>query len=289
VREGNGVAKAVARSLCPPVLWNLGRSVKTHLQPTPPSAPHRTFHGPYASWQEAVARSDGWDADVITARSLEAALKVRDGEIEWEQDTIPSRKIQYSPAILAMLAIAVQRRRDDLCVIDFGGNLATNYYQNRKILAQLAPTRVRWSIVERPVFAALGNEHFARDGLAFHSSLRDALRAAGRTPDAILFSGSLQCLADPLATLDEVVASGVGVLAFDRLIVSPADEHRVYVQSPDPDYYYPATYPTWCFGKQRFVDHLEANGYRLVEDFTLTPEREFDHCGMVFVRAGGAT
>ena len=279
--------KAVVRSLCPPVLWDIGRSVKSRLHDTPQPVVHQPFVGPLDSWQQAVARSDGWDADAITAKTLDAALKVRDGLVEWEQDTILSQKILYSPAILAMLALALSRRREHLNVIDFGGNLATNYYQNRKILRRLAGTRVTWSIVERPIFVELGRQHFARDGLEFHASVDEALQALGDTPDAFLFSGSLQCLAEPIATLERVAASGVRVLAFDRLIVSPDDTHRIYVQCPDPDYYYRATYPTWCFAKAPFIAHLGAKGYSLVEDFTQTPDAQFDHCGLVFVADRG--
>ena len=284
--HGRGVSdatKAVVRSLCPPVLWDFGRSVKSRLHETPAPVPRRPFVGPLDSWQEAVERSDGWDADAITTKSLDAALKVRDGLAEWEQDTILSQKILYSPAILAMLVLALSRSRERLSVIDFGGNLATNYYQNRKVLGALAGTRVTWTIVERPIFVELGRQHFARDGLDFHASIDDALRALGGAPDAFLFSGSLQCLAEPIASLDRVAASRVSVLAFDRLLVSPDDAHRVYVQCPDPEYYYPATYPTWCFAKTPFIEYLGAKGYALVEDFTQTPDAQFDHCGMVFV------
>lgn len=279
------VTKAVARSLCPPLLWRLGHSVKSRFnESTPARAPWEPFVGPLDSWQQAVERSDGWDADAITAKSLAAALKVRDGLAEWEQDTIVCNKILYSPAILAMLVLAVSRDRTRPSVIDFGGNLATNYYQNRKILAALPARDVQWHIVERPLFVDLGRRHFARDGLAFHPSIDDAVAAVGGAPDAFLFSGSLQCLAEPIATLDRVAALSVPVLAFDRLLVSPGDAHRIYVQRPDPTYYYPATYPSWCFAKAPFIARLREAGYALVEDFTQTPERAFDHCGMVFIR-----
>ena len=76
--QGRGVSdvtKAVVRSLCPPVLWDFGRSVKSRLhEKTPAPAPHRPFVGPLDSWREAVERSDGWDADAITAKSLDAAI-----------------------------------------------------------------------------------------------------------------------------------------------------------------------------------------------------------------------
>lgn len=276
--------KAVARSLCPPLLWRLGHSVKARFGEQPEAAPQGPFVGPLDSWQQAVERSDGWDAEVITAKSLAAALEVRDGLVEWEQDTIACDKILYSPAILAMLVLAAARGGGRLDVIDFGGNLATNYYQNRKILGALRDRVVRWHIVERPVFVELGRRHFAHDGLAFHSSVDDARAVIGRAPDAFLFSGSLQCLAEPIALLDRVVESAPPVLAFDRLLVAPDDTHRIYVQRPDPTCYYPATYPSWCFAKAPFIAHLDAAGYALVEDFTQTPDRPFDHCGMLFIR-----
>src|SRR5439155_15459226 len=103
------------------------------------------------SWQLAVDRSDGWDAAVITQKTLEAALQVRDGVVEWEQDTIVSRKILYSPAILALIILALARSNERLSIVDFGGNLATNYFQNRKILEHLAGMPVTWSIVERQI------------------------------------------------------------------------------------------------------------------------------------------
>jgi putative methyltransferase (TIGR04325 family) len=276
--------KAVARSLCPPLLWQLGHSMKSRFHATAEAAPQGPFVGPFDSWQQAVERSDGWDADVITARSLASALAVRDGLVEWEQDTIACDKILYSPAILAMLVLAAARDGGRLDVIDFGGNLATNYYQNRKILGALGGKDVRWHIVERPVFVELGRRHFAHGELAFHPSVDDALAAVGRIPDAFLFSGSLQCLAEPIALLDRVAAAAPPVLAFDRLLVAPDDTHRIYVQRPDPKYYYPATYPSWCFAKAPFIAHLGAAGYALVEDFTQTPDRPFDHCGMLFIR-----
>jgi len=278
-----GTAKAAARALCPPLLWQFAHTIKHRFGASSP-APHRTFVGPYATWADAVADADGWDADVITTKALAAALPVRDGTAEFEQDTIVCRTIHYSPTILAFLALALSRGRGRLDVLDFGGGLATNYHQNRKVLAHLADTQVRWNIVERPVFADLGRQHFERPGLRFFASLDEAATALGDDlPDAFLFSGSLQCLEQPAATLDAAIALGARVLAFDRLIVAPEADDRIFVQQPDPVAYYAATYPTWCFSRRRFVERLADRGFTLVEDFTQDPDRPFDHCGMIFV------
>jgi putative methyltransferase (TIGR04325 family) len=273
--------KAVARALCPPVLWDFGHQLKSGFRNAP--ALERPFIGPFDSWGEAVARSDGWDADQITQKALDAALRVRDGLAEFEQDTLLRQKIVYSPTILAFLVLSLARQKFHLDLIDFGGGLATNYFQNRKILAHLDGIPVSWNIIERPSLAELGRQHFAHPGLRFFSSLEDARRTLPGFPEAFMFSGSLQCLEKPMAMLDSVIALGATTLAFDRLIVSPDDEDRVFIQCPDPQVYYRATYPTWCFSKDRFIDRLRAKGFELVEDFTNAPEAHFDHCGMVFL------
>jgi putative methyltransferase (TIGR04325 family) len=274
--------RAAVKSLCPPLLWQLGRSINLRFNPaTPPPARYPVFTGPFETWTDAVAQSDGWDSPAITERTLRAALKVRDGIAEFEQDTRVLSKIRYSPTILTVLALALARNPARLDVIDFGGGLATNYFQNRKILEHLGDVAVRWTVVERPVFAELGRRHFEHDGLRFIADVDEAIELAAG--NAFLFSGSLQYLAEPLALLDRVAATGATTIGFDRLLVSPAEQHRIYVQCPDPQLYYPATYPVWCFSKATFVDRLVAGGFRLVEDFTQQPAACFDHCGLVLV------
>jgi putative methyltransferase (TIGR04325 family) len=280
----SNAAKAAARGLCPPLLWQFAHDLKRRFGPPPPP-PHRTFVGPFATWSDAVARSDGWDADVITTKALAAALEVRDGVAEFEQDTIVCDRIHYSATILAFLALALSRGKGRLGVVDFGGGLATTWHQNRKVLRHLADTRVEWNIVERPVFATLGRQHFEREGVRFFASIAEAAAALGDDlPQAYLFSGSLQCVEHPQATLDAAIALGARVLAFDRLIVAPEAEDRIFVQQPDPAAYYAASYPTWCFSRSRFVERLTARGFTLVEDFSEDPGRPFDHCGMIFVK-----
>jgi putative methyltransferase (TIGR04325 family) len=276
--------RAAVRSLCPPILWELGHTIKTRLHPPPPPpVRYPLFKGPLSSWTEAVAQSDGWDSAAITAKTFEAALKVQNGEAEYEQDTHVLRNICYSPTILAFLALALSRNRQRLDVVDFGGGLATNYFQNRKILRQLADRPVTWTIVERAAFVELGRRHFARPGLRFVADLEGAVADLAHAPEAILFSGSLQYVAEPMSVLDKAVALGARTLAFDRLLVSPDGAHAIFVQCPDPQLYYPATYPVWCFSKPLFVDHLLRKGFTLVEDFTQQPDARFDHCGLVFV------
>ena len=210
-------------------------------------------------------------------------MKVSGGIIEFEQDTIIQDTINYSPTILAFIILALSRHKDKLDIIDFGGSLATNYFQNRKVLQHLEQTQFTWNVIERPVLAKLGREHLSNANLHFFSSLREAMNSSNGASDCFLFSGSLQYVAEPLVVLDEVIGLGAKLVALDRLLVSPEDGPQVFIQHPNPEMHYPATYPVWCFSKKAFIRNLVSKGFTLVDNFTHNPNAHFDHCGMIFV------
>lgn len=268
------MVKALLRSLAPPIVVEMVRKLRSR-----PS-----FEGPFHSWEEAKSRSDGWDTASITKKTLDSALKVKHGLGEFERDGLVRKKIVYSDTILAFLLIVLSKQKSGINIIDFGGGLGANFGQNRKILQRLSETSVQWSVVERPVFADLGREHFQNSELKFYSNLTEAL-SQRPIPDALLFSGSLQMVGEPFPLIDQAIGAGVSTIAFDRLLVGPRDRHDVFIQHPDPKVYYEATYPVWCFSKREFVSEMIARGFTLVDDFTGNPNADFDLCGMIFVRS----
>jgi putative methyltransferase (TIGR04325 family) len=276
--------KTLLRAMTPPIVWQMARRVRARIPGS--AARSKIFEGPFPSWKAAISISDGWDSPVIRDKTLAAALKVRDGVVEFEQDGNASNCIVYSPTILAFLLLTFSRQQENLSIIDFGGGFGSNYFQNRKVIRQLLGTRVQWNVVEQPAFASLGAEYFENAELKFYSTFAEALSSAGPGTDALLFSGSLQYLSEPLALLDEAIEADVRIFGFDRLLVSPFQEHAIFVQHPDVNAHYAATYPVWCFSKDAFVSHLTSRGFSLVEHFTRDPNLHFDHCGMVFVRSG---
>jgi putative methyltransferase (TIGR04325 family) len=196
-------------------------------------------------------------------------------------DGVMRDRIIYSPTILAFLLLVLSRQKSTLNIIDFGGGLGSNYIQNRKLLRHLRATSIYWGIVEQEAFAKLGREHFQTEELKFFSSIDEALSSAPHC-DALIFTGSLQNIAEPYALLDQIINAGINLIAMDRLLVSPSAADGAFVQRPDPVLYYPATYPVWCFSKEKFIERLTAKGFTLVEYFTSDPDHPFDHCGMIF-------
>jgi putative methyltransferase (TIGR04325 family) len=273
--------KQILRSITPPILWASMHALKSSFGNQHPT--RSWFEGPIPSWAEAIMRSDGWDAAVITSKTLESALQVRDGLAEFERDGVVQRTIVYSNAILTGIIFALSSGSKHLRVIDFGGGLGTGYFQNRKILQHLPSVSISWHVVERPDLATLGSQHFERPDLHFSPCL-DVINAnLEAAPDLFIFSGSFQFIVEPLTLLDQLINIEPRVLVFDRLLVAQSGKHAIFIQHP-PATHYPATYPTWCFAKDLFIEQVIERGFNLIDEFPGDPESRFDHCSMVFVR-----
>lgn len=274
--------KSVLRNVTPPVLWGLASRLKRH--PMPKQWVQSAFAGPYPSWLEAEAASDGWASPMVLEKTLGASLSLRDGKIEFQQDTMIFPKIIYSPLILALLALSLQRDRERLFIFDIGGSLGTNFFQNRKLLDALGGVSVSWNVVEIPPTVEIGRKHFATPSLNFFDSINDARGAMPGVPQAVLFSGSLQYVRDYLNIVDQAIDTGAPFIAMDRLLTSPTVEHAIYIQQPSPEFYYAATYPVHCFSLSCFLREMKQKRLHLIEHFTQNPGTYFDHCGMLFER-----
>ena len=193
--------KEVAKFLIPPIMVEIVRLVREGMVGVK-SGRNEPFTGPFTNWVAARASSSGWDSDGITKKTLEVSLKVRNGEIAFQQDTIEYDRIIYSEPILAFLAICACHGKGEFDVVDFGGSLGTNFFQNRKLLDEaIVRGNCSWRIVERPQIANLGRQHFQTDYLRFFESVGEARAEFGKLPKSVLFSGSLQCLERPCENL----------------------------------------------------------------------------------------
>jgi putative methyltransferase (TIGR04325 family) len=273
--------RSISKLVCPPILWEFMKKMINQMFPPQ----DQDFIGPYSTWSEAEALSDGWDSPAIVQKTFDLSIKVRDGLVAYGQDTIICNKINYSETILAFILLHLSCHKDKICIVDFGGSLGTNFYQNRKILRALSGTQVTWNIVEIPSIAKLGRDHFASTELFLYSDIDEIIQCREHATDSYLFSGSLQYCPEPFKLLDKVIEQGgAKILAFDRLLVSHTYDHAVFIQTSDPRVFYPASYPTWCFSKSVFVSYLKKKGFDLVEEFTSSPEDYFDHSGMIFIK-----
>lgn len=225
------VFKETLRVLTPPILWGAARGMACRLgvhesQPV-------LFDGPFDSWRSAIAKSDGWDVPAVLDKTLAVSMKQKNGTIVFQQDTITYYHIIYSKSILFFIAMASAMEGGKLNIVDFGGSLGTNFFQNKRVLQEFMKRGTCvWSVVERPPTAELGKKLFQDSNLRFFSSLSELKADVSDYPPSFLFTGSLQYVDDPSALLSEVAEQGVRLIAFDRLLVSSEEHHEIFVQRP---------------------------------------------------------
>lgn len=250
--------KETARLITPPLVLQLARRWR---RPPTPAPTGLRLTGDYASWAAALADSDGYDADIILAKTTDALLKVKRGEAVYERDSVLFDHIHYTWPVLAGLLWAAARAGGTLNVLDFGGSLGSTYFQNRTFLSHLRT--VRWNIVEQIKHVQVGQRYFQDETLRFYPTIQDCL--ANTQPQVILLSGVLQTLEQPYTLLEELAASPCDTLIVDRTPFWAGATDRLCVQHV-PATIYPASYPCWIFSEQRFLSSLRQR-WEVMADF----------------------
>ena len=220
------------------------------------------FFGPYSTWKETEEKGSGYDSEQIVQKVTNALLKVKRGEAAYERDSILFDTLEYRWPVLASLLLAASTHNNTLNIIDFGGSLGSTYFQHQNFLKEL--DKVSWNIVEQANFVSLGKQNFADTTLHFFNSIKECLEA-GEKPSVVLFSSVIQYLEKPYEILDEVVKNEFEYLIFDRTPFLQNGQDMVTLQKVPPQVY-PASYPCWFLGEEKFRTFF-ASTYELLAEF----------------------
>jgi putative methyltransferase (TIGR04325 family) len=177
--------------------------------------------------------------------------------------------------------------REDVRIVDFGGALGGLYYELREFIPRRRS--LSWVVCEIPLMAAAGAQSFSTDELSFVSDL-SALR--GQRVDAIIASGSLQCMPNPLATLEAL--SGVSdVLILNRMPLTDAPADRLTVHHVNPEIY-AASVPNWFFSESLWLARCRELGFdipmrwRVPQDTLRLDGRPVEFTGLLCCRRQAA-
>lgn len=242
------------------------------------------YEGHYASWQEALAHSTGYDSALILEKVCTALAKVKLGEAIYERDSVLFDKIEYPFPVLAALLRAAAANGGRLKVLDFGGSLGSTYFQCREFLSVLP--QLTWHIVEQEIFVMRGKELFETEQLKFYSSMTES--AKDQQPDVVLFSSALQYIPNPFEVLRAAIESGSQYIIIDRTPFSTMNKDSLCVQHV-PKEIYSASYPCWIFSESNFKQQMPQQ-FKLITDFNgadgsgQTGELPFSFKGMIWER-----
>lgn len=218
------------------------------------------WEGHFSSWAAAEKASAGYDRETITRRLVRAARLVRDGACPYERDgvtfTTPPPPWFAHQAFIS-LAAALNRQ---INVLDFGGALGSQFFQHRA----LKPFKFgwRWSVVEQPHLAKIGQREFQSAELRFFESVNDAI--IHHAPDVLLLGSVLPYLQSPLETLAELLSARPQLVIVERTAFVTAGDARLTVQRV-PRSIYPASYPCWFLSRAAFEATM-GDAYEMIFD-----------------------
>ena len=139
--------------------------------------------------------------------------------------------------ILAVGIAASDGAARPLHVLDFGGGCGFHYFAAKKAFK----AALRWAVVETSTMAAQAQE-VAKGAFEVYETLEQAAASLGRI-DLVHASGALQCVPDPIQTLDALIALRAGHVMLARFPIwhgpltfqvqaSPLSEHGLGPMPP---------------------------------------------------------
>jgi putative methyltransferase (TIGR04325 family) len=221
------------------------------------------YFGEYKSWYEAKLQCIGYDSDIIIEKVKDSALKVKNGHIAYERDSVTFDKIDYSWPLLAVLLWIACKNNNSLNVLDFGGSLGTSYFQNKHFLGHL---KLHWGVVEQEKFVNYGKKLFEDNELHFYKSAKECLSHS--KPDIVLFSSSIQYLEEPYKVLADIISFQPPYIFFDTTPFLKTENDIISVQKVPPKIY-EASYPVWIFSQEKFLSFFAKNKYHFIVDFNM--------------------
>jgi putative methyltransferase (TIGR04325 family) len=221
------------------------------------------WHGDYKSWEAAKSKCHGYDDVKILERVLESTIKVKNGEVPYERDSIVFRQKIYSFPVLAALMWIGIRNNNKLNVLDFGGSLGTSYFQNLDFLKSLS--EINWCIVEQKHFVDEGKAILADKNLHFFYSINECISEF--KINFVLLSSVIQYIEKPYDLINEIVSKDLDYIMIDRTLLINKPYDRLTIQEV-PGKIYKASYCCWFLSKLKFMKLFEEK-YELVYDFDI--------------------
>ena len=242
------------------------------------------WHGNYNSWQEALAKTTGYNADSVLQGVRVAATEVKSGRGAYERDAIVYDHVEIAYPLLATLLWIASLNDNNLSLIDYGGSLGTSYRQNYPFLKHLKS--LNWGLIEQEMFAKEGKANFEDEHLKFYYNLDECLKSQ-LNPQLLMFSSSLQYMEKPFELLQRVKDSNIEFFMIDRTAFIEGLEDRLTIQSVPPAFY-DASYPCWFFSENKMKDFL-SDTYEMVYGFQSGQKvvlglDELDYTGMLWRR-----
>jgi putative methyltransferase (TIGR04325 family) len=207
------------------------------------------WFGNYKTWTEAKEKCTGYDDSAILEKVKNAVLKVKNGEAVYERDSVLFDVIHYSQPLLDVFNHIAKENSGVLHVVDFGGSLGSSYFQNRTLIENAK--ELKWSVVEQKHFVDCGKEFISHDNLQFFYTIEEALKS--QKAQVLFLSSVIPYFEHPYELISKLLNYNFEYIIVDRTAFVESEKERITVQIV-PEFIYKASYPSWFFNEQKFVN-----------------------------------
>lgn len=217
----------------------------------------------FENWEIAVKNSSGYDNHKIYNKTIESFKKVLNKEAKFERDSVLFFHNSPDKKIISIIKKLYKKKNINIC--DFGGSLASLYFQNRDYLDA---KRFHWHVVEQTKYVQFAKKNIFIKNLSFHKNLNLLLK--NKKIDIIIFSSVLQYLKSPFILLDRVLKKKIKNIVILR---TPFFENKEEIKIQIvPKHIYEASYPIRIFSRRKFMKFMKNRKYE-VKDKISTVEQ----------------
>ena len=214
--------------------------------------------GNFKSWKEASLNSKGYSDIQIFKKTKSSFEKVLNGRASYERDSVAFYKDSPNKDLLKVVS-GIIKKKNKINICDFGGSLASSYFQNIKFLNK---SQITWNIFEQKMYVNYAKKNIKISNLNFFSDLDKVLK---KNIDLIIFSSVLQYLEYPNKILYKISKKKIKHIIILRTPFTNKSE-LLKIQII-PKYIYDSSYPVRIFNYKSFILIMKKNGYKVKKKF----------------------
>ena len=237
------------------------------------------WRGRYKDWQSAFNQSTNYEHVNVIDRVRESALKAQRGQCAFERDGVCFDHQEYRYEFLSAFYFSLSQS-PQIQVLDFGGSLASLYYQHRALVTH--PRVLSWNIIEQQALVDIGQKEFQTSHLKFFSSAKEIPLGSD---EFLILSSVLSYLPNPWEILEDLLTSRkIKAIWIDRTGFSKLDHEFIAVQHV-PASIYEASYPCQFLSESRLRSLMKTKGFKEVYNYPCDELETQDFCfkGFLFV------
>jgi len=218
------------------------------------------FEDRFENWEEVVKNSKGYSDPIIVKKTISAFEKIQKLNDAYERDSVIIKNTEYNWPLISTLFYYKLKFTGKIKILDFGGSLASAYFQNKKIIDFLD---LDWLIVEQRHFVEYARKKISDKKLKFYLNLQECF--IDNKPNFIYIGSSLQYIQEPYQLLKLITNNDAKILFIDRIPVNTTQKDYICKQIV-PKSIYNSNYPCWIFSENNFKVYLGIN-WRLISQF----------------------